>query len=262
MSIISVLTIAANISELAVSIKDPSKTFRTPTAYFFAGIALADLATAVVVEPCYYYCFFGLYLKGTGHAPTHVTCLTMFEVGQVASAVTMNVSYITVLAFTLTQYAVIASPMKMAQRVTARSVLILQVLIWIYSLAFQTTSALAAGGLLMMKVDFYFHNISLTTLILISYALLFRAFHRKIASSMKLQSESSRQIKESGIRRVHQERKFLVINLCLIMVLALTDIPNIVWWFLLLYEFVPYGSPKSLTVQLVIDCNSAYQISS
>ena len=126
MSIISVLTIAANISELAVSIKDPLKTFRTPTAYFFAGHSLGRPShsrrggTLLL-----YYCFFGLYLKGTDHAPTHVTCLTMFKVGQVASAVTMNVSYITVQAFTLTQYAVIASLMKMAQRVTARSVLIL-----------------------------------------------------------------------------------------------------------------------------------------
>ena len=254
MSIISVLTIAANIFVLAISIKDPMKTFRTPTAYFLVGIAFADLATAAVVEPCYYYCFFRLYSKGPGHAPTRVTCLTMFKVGQVASGVTMNVSYITVLAFTLAQNAVVAFPMKMAQRVTAKSVLILQILIWIYALAFQTTSALAAQDLLAMKVDFYLHNIAFTILILISYILLFRAFRRKMAFSMQLQSESSRQIKENKTRKVHQERKFLVINLCLIMVLVFTDIPNIAWWFLHLYELVPYALPKSLTVQLVIDC--------
>ena len=254
MSIISVLTIAANIFVLAISIKGPMKTFRTPTAYFLVGIAFADLATAAVVEPCYYYCFFRLYSKGPGHAPTRVTCLTMFKVGRVASGVTVNVSYITVLAFTFAQYAVVAFPMKMAQRVTAKSVLILQILIWIYALAFQTTSALAAQDLLAMKVDFYLHNIAFTILILISYILLFRAFRRKMTSSMQLQSESSRQIKENKTRKVHQERKFLVINLCLIMVLVFTDIPNIVWWFLHLYELVPYALPKSLTVQLVIDC--------
>ena len=253
MSIISVLTIAANIFVLAISIKDPMKTFRTPTAYFLMGIALADLATAAVVEPCYYYCFFRLHLKGPGHAPTRVTCLTMLNVGRVASGVTMNVSFITVLAFTLAQYAVVASPMKMAQRVTAKSVLILQILIWIYSLTFQTTFVLATDVLFLTNVDFYLHNVFLTVLMLISYALLFRAFRRKMASSIQLQSESSKQIKESKTRRFYLQRKFLMINFCLIMVLVLTDIPNIIWWFLHLYELVPYGSPKSLTIQLVID---------
>ena len=236
MSIISVLTIAANIFVLAVSIKDPMKTFRTPTSYFLVGIAFADLATAAVVEPCYYYCFFRLYLKGPGHASTRITCLTMFKIGQVLSAVTMNVSYITVLAFTLAQYAVVASPMKMAQRVTAKSVLILQLLIWIYALAFQTGSVLAADFLLMMKLNLYLHNILLTTLMLSLHAILYRAFRLKMAFSMRLQSESSRQIKENKTRRVHQERKFLVINLCLVTVLILTNIPNSVWWFLYVNE--------------------------
>ena len=254
MSIISVLTIAANIFVLAVSIKDPMKTFRTPTSYFLVGIAFADLATAAVVEPCYYHCFFRLYLKGPGHASTRITCLTMFKIGQVLSAVTMNVSYITVLAFTLAQYAVVASPMKMAQRVTAKSVPILQLLIWIYALAFQTGSVLAADFLLMMKLNLYLHNILLTTLMLSLHAILYRAFRLKMAFSMRLQSESSRQIKENKTRRVHQESKFLVINLCLVTVLILTNIPNSVWWFLYVNELVPYGSPKSLTVQLVIDC--------
>ena len=254
MSIVSVLTILANMSVLVVFMKDPMKTFRTPTAYFLVGIALADLATAAVVEPCYYYCFFRLYVKGPGHPPTKAACSTMLNVGRIASAVTMNVSFFTVLAFTLTQYLAIAAPMKMARHVTAKSVLILQVLIWFYSLAFQIAMTFAADPLVWTKVDMYLHNLLLTSLIIIAYALLFRTFRRKMAHSVRLQSESSRQTKESQARRVHLERKFLMINLFLIMVLIFADIPNVVWWFVHLYELVPYNSPSSLIVQLVIDC--------
>lgn len=229
--ILSVLTLVTTSPLLVVFIKNPMRTFRTPTAYFLAGIATADFVTALVVEPCLYFCHFRMYLKGVYDTFNRVTCSKIFSIAVSTSVVTLNASYFTVLAFTVTQYLAVASPMKMARYITAKSVLIIQAFIWIYCLTFSIVSSLAVRTRLVSEIDVYFHNILVTVLLLIFYTLLFRSFRRKMAHSVQLQSESNRQGSKSQTRRLHLERKFVRINLFLIIVLIITTLPSTILYF-------------------------------
>ena len=230
LSVLSVVTLATNLPLVVVFIKNPSKTFRSPTAYFLIGIAITDVMTALVVEPCLYYCYFRMYLKGIDDSFTRITCTKMTRVAAATSLVALNASFLTVLTFTIAQYLAIASPMRMARYITAKSVLITQLVIWIYCFAYSISFTLADELKLASQVDAYCHNIVVTLLLLALYALLFRTFRRKMANSGQLQSESSRQGRKSQTRRLQMQRKFVVINLLLIIVLIVCTVPSTISW--------------------------------
>ena len=104
---VSLVTILANSLLLLVFCVDPLKIFRNSTTYFFIGLAIVDLLTALVQEPIYATCFILLYIKH----PSLQKCEPFMKFASDFSAFSITVSLLIVFAFTVTQCIVVSSPL-------------------------------------------------------------------------------------------------------------------------------------------------------
>lgn len=108
MIIVSFTTIVANGLLLWVFFFDLLKTFKNATTYFLVSLALVDILTALTQEQMYAACFIKTYLR---HLDTVKVCITLLTIGQTIS---INASFLIVLAFTVAQYIVVISPLNHA----------------------------------------------------------------------------------------------------------------------------------------------------
>ena len=188
--ITSFVTVLANGLLLVVFFFDPLKTFRTATTYFLIGLAFVDILTAASQEPMYATCFIMMYLR---HPDTLATCTPLLNVGQVIAVAAMNASFLIVLAFTITQYIVLASPLKYGRRVTKSRVVICVLGIYTYSIFFSLFPVMGLIEEIVQKIDNIFHSITLVYVTIIFYILLYVAFRKKMAASKSLQEHKTKQ---------------------------------------------------------------------
>ena len=129
MVIISLTTIVANGLLLVVFFFDPLKIFRNATTYFLVGLAIVDILTAATQQPMYITCFIMMYIT---HPDTRTVCTPLLDIAQTISYAAMNASFLIVLAFTVTQYTVVISPLNHARKVTKTRVIICVLAIYVY----------------------------------------------------------------------------------------------------------------------------------
>ena len=250
MIIVSFMTIVANSLLLLVFIFDPLKIFRNATTYFLVGLAIVDILTAATQEPMYATCFIMMYTK---HPDTLTACTPLLDVGRSISVAAMNASFLTVLAFTITQYTVVISPLNYARKVTKTRVIICVLVIYVYSILFSLLSEMGVPEDIQQKIDNIFHSIFLIYLTIIIYILLFMAFKKKMAASRSLREDKNTQEGGKNDRQTGVERKFLIVNFLLIAILFLTSQPSAMLWIVRLYSKEDPDSPKVLIVNLMVD---------
>ena len=251
MIIVSSMTIVANGLLLLVFLFDPLKIFRNATTYFLVGLAIVDILTAATQEPMYATCFIMMYKK---HPDTLSTCKTLLSVGQSISVAAMNASFLIMLAFTITQYIVVTSPMKHARKVTKTRVNVCVSAIYLYAILFSVLPETGVPEDIQQKIDNIFHSIFFTYLTIIIYILLFVAFKKKMDASRSLREDGKNtQDRGKDDRQMGVERKFIIVNFLLIAILFLTSQPSAMLWIFRLYSKEDPDRPKVLIVNLMVD---------
>ncbi|XP_078384854.1 uncharacterized protein LOC144667337 [Oculina patagonica] len=250
MIIISFTTIVANGFLLVVFLLDPLKEFQNATTCFLIGLAFVDILTAAAQQPMYATCFIMMYIR---HPDTRDTCLPLLETGRTIALTAMNASFLIVLAFTVTQYIVVISPLNHARKVTKTRVIICVLAIYVYSILFSVSPRMGVPIDITQKIDNIFHSISLIYLNIIFYILLYIAFKKKMAASKNLQEDSNAQDERKNGRQTGVERKFIIVNFLLIAILFLASQPSAMLWIYRLYSKDDVNSPKLLIINLMVD---------
>ena len=250
MIVISFITIVANALLLVVFLVDPLKTFKNPTTYFLIGLAISDLLTALIQLLINSSCFIMLYLG----APRNglVLCKNvLLDVGLIQGAITMTVSFLITLMFTVTQFVVVSSPLKYARMVTSRKIGICVFILYAYSILFWISQFWGVSFEVLLKIDVFLHSLFLPYLTILFYILLHLTFKRKMAASKMLSNESSLQSRESNQNRI--QRQFITVNCILIAVLLFCSQPTLWFWMAVEFWLAKPLPPKLLIVNLMID---------
>jgi len=250
MIILSFVNILANGLLLLVFFIDPLKIFRNATTYFLIGIAFVDIFIAATQQPMYSTCFIMMYIR---HPDTVKTCTNLLNIGQTISLTAMNASFLIVLAFTVTQYIVVISPLNHARKVTKTRVIICVLAIYAYVILFSVSPEMGVPRDIQQKIDNTFHSIALIYLTIFFYILLYIAFKKKMAASKSLREDRNTQEEGKNERQAGVERKFIIVNFLLIAILFLTSQPSAMLWIIRLYSNEDVNSPKVLIINLWVD---------
>lgn len=265
LAVICPLTVLANVLLLVAIYKDAFKTFHTPTACFLVGLAITDLVTGLVPEPMVTNCYFMNYLDD----PSKDTrCPKMFNIAGIVAAITMNASYLIVMAFTFAQYIAVAFPLKYKRLISVRKTLICVVVIWVYSTLFEMSRFIGVPQEVLEKVDLHLHSTFSLLFTIITYVLLQMAFRRHMAersatlhttntvSTMMTTQELESPRKQK--RRPMIERNFVRLNLLLIVILLVCSQPSAILWYIYLYGGESVKNSQNLFVVRVIAENTLY----
>ena len=245
--VVSFTTILANSCLLLAFFVDPLKIFRNPTTIFLIGLAIVDLLTALIQEPIYAACFMLLYFQ----SPLRRKCQPFMDFGKYFAASTMTVSFLTVFAFTLTQYVVVSSPLKYARLVTKKKVLISVVVIYLYSATFWCLPLMGVPQNVEHMIDLFVHNYILVFITIAIYILLHRLMKKKMAAGNSLQGQAKAQ--ESS-KHTQVQRNFVRVNFMLLAVLITCAMPSAVMWTIRLFkEDARAPSVKALIGSVMID---------
>lgn len=232
LSIIAVTTIVGNGLLLMAIIKDPYKSFRTPTTMFVVGLAVADFLTGAVVDPLTAFLNVAFYLKLYRDPGTNKVLEDCDKVSIHVSFVTMNTSFLILLALTFCQYLAISFPHKHRTLVTHRSAMITLIVITIYSIVFSLLPEFNVPRRLKLEIDTHLNTNAVAIILISCYVLLYLAYrgHLKRVSSLD-ENDAARN------RRREQEREFTAVNLLLVTFLLIFTLPSMILWNLRLYKY-------------------------
>ena len=243
-SVLSPITVTANVLLLATLWKNSSSYFRTPTMYFIMGLGATDLTTGLLVEPIKAFCSLDFYLRNRRRT---AVCSTMAEnVVDIVLPATANSSFLIVLALSLSQYVAVGWPCSFASVVSVKSAKVSVVIAWGYSLSFSLVQLFWGGAedsakKILARVDLYVHSTAVSIALVIVYVLMLKALCNHIRHRQRTCSVESRQTRDISIKlnsseshepklqrapRVRMmESKFIKVNLILIFILLLSTIP-------------------------------------
>ncbi|XP_078384862.1 melanopsin-B-like [Oculina patagonica] len=248
MFVVSFITVLANGLLLLIFCVDPLKIFRNPTTYFLIGLAIVDLLTGLVQEPIYATCFIFLYLQH----PSMAKCQSYMQFAYYFATFSITVSLIIVFAFTVTQYIVVASPLKYGRLVTKKKVLISVVLIYVYSAIFSCLPLMGVSEKVHEAITLFLHSYAVVLVTIVFYILLHYTMKKKMASGNSLRNESTSR-EESKHAQV--QRNFVRLNVILLIVLIVCFVPTMIMMTIRLYmeeHLAPYW-PNVLMANLMTD---------
>ena len=234
LAIIAVVTVFGNGLLLLAIIKDPFKAFRTPTTVFVVGLALADFLTGLIVDPLTAFLDIASYLKlfNTNNANMAKILEACIHVNSHISFITMNVSFLILLALTFCQYVAISFPHKHRTLVIRRNTIIALAAITVYSVIFSLLSEFEVPLRVKLEIDTLLNTNGVAIIVLLCYVLLYRA-HRVHQNSVSSLDDNDAQRK----RRREQQREFTALNLLLVTFLLIFTLPSIIFWNLMLYNY-------------------------
>lgn len=249
LSIIGLVTIFGNGLLLLAIIKDPFKSFRTPTTLFVVGLALADFFTGAVVDPLTAFLDIAVYLKLYSDPDMIKVFNDCGKVNYHVSFITMNSSFLILLAITFCQYVAISFPHKHRVLVNRRNALITLIAIAIYSVVFSLLSEFNIPLRLKLEIDTHLNTNAVAIILILFYVLLYRAYrvHLKRVSGLD-ENDAARS------RRREQEREFTAVNLLLVTFLLIFTLPSMILWNLRLDK---YYDLRSLPYDQQLRCELA-----
>lgn len=175
LSLLAVVTVISNGVFLWTFYKDPLKCLRTPSAIVIAGLTSANFLTGLIVEPA----FVAFYLWQ--YTANEEDWGTFLRFAQAFSFVTMNTSFLLMLALAIIQYLLIKYP-RIYQRTVSRKTAVCGVLsIWIYAIFFALLPEMFdVDGFSYFMTDMILHVTLLTVALVILYIAIYFEF-RKLA---------------------------------------------------------------------------------
>ena len=252
LSIIAVLTTFGNGLLLLAIIKDPFKSFRTPTTFFVVGLAVADGLTGAVVDPLTAYLNIGLYLKLHLKPDTNKAYYDCVKVNSHISFITMNASFLILLFLTFCQYVAISFPHKHRSIVNRRNVMIALIVITIYSVLFSLLPEFHVPRRLKLEIDTHLNTNTVALILILCYVMLYLAYHLHLNRVSGLhENEVARS------RRREQEREFTAANLLLVTFFLIFTLPSMILWNLRLYKYydsqsLPLGEQFRLAIAIAL----------
>ena len=235
LSVMSVLTVSANILLLMALWKDPEKNFRSPTTYFLIGLGITDLLTGATTEPFFAAFYIAHFLHGDQSIPRMVSRL--YAAGQSISTVTISSSYLIILFLSVSQYIAMKWPHKFKVLITRNRVIGSVSLSWLYFICF--TLVLHFSGIdtiLFLKVDLALHPVLISTVLFITLILLYRAFKRQVQQKGPRKSFLD-SLKSGGAKAKadNVQRQFTIVTFYLAAILLISALPHIAIQFVWLY---------------------------
>lgn len=264
LAVICPLTVLANVLLLVAIYKDSFNTFRTPTACFLVGLAITDLITGLVPEPMVTSCYFIHYHN---HPAMITRCPKIFHIAGIVAAITMNSSFLIVMAFTFAQYVAVAFPFKYKRLISVRKTLLCVAFIWLYSTLFELSQAMGVPKEVLEKIDLHLHSTFSLLFTIITYVLLQMAFRKQMAErSATLHTTNTASMSTGAMlesprkqkRKPIVERNFVRLNLLLIVILLICSQPSAILWYIYLYAGESTRNSQTLFVVRVITDNTLY----
>ena len=213
--IVSPMTIVANSLLLVTFLVDPLKIFRNPTSYFLIGLAIVDLLTALIQEPIYATCFMLMYFQH----PSWTKCKSWMKFAAYFSAFPISISASIVFAFTLTQYIVVASPLRYGRMITKKKALLSVVAIYLYHTLFCCLPLMGVPQETKHAIDLFFHRYTVVLVTIVVYIILHYTMKKKMTAGRSLQSEEG--------RHVQVQRSFVRINVVLLIIMIMFFVPSV-----------------------------------
>ena len=213
--IVSPMTIVANSLLLVTFLVDPLKIFRNPTSYFLIGLAIVDLLTALIQEPIYATCFMLMYFQH----PSWTKCKSWMKFTAYFSAFPISISASIVFAFTLTQYIVVASPLRYGRMITKKKALLSVVAIYLYHTFFCCLPLMGVPQETKHAIDLFFHRYTVVLVTIVVYIILHYTMKKKMTAGRSLQSEEG--------RHVQVQRSFFRLNVVLLIIMIMFFVPSV-----------------------------------
>ena len=213
--IVSPMTIVANSLLLVTFLVDPLKIFRNPTSYFLIGLAIVDLLTALIQEPIYATCFMLMYFQH----PSWTKCESWMKFAAYFSAFPISISASIVFAFTLTQYIVVASPLRYGRMITKKKALLSVVAIYLYHTLFCCLPLMGVPQETKHAIDLFFHRYTVVLVTIVVYIILHYTMKKKMTAGRSLQSEEG--------RHVQVQRSFFRLNVVLLIIMIMFFVPSV-----------------------------------
>ena len=213
--IVSPMTIVANSLLLVTFLVDPLKIFRNPTSYFLIGLAIVDLLTALIQEPIYATCFMLMYFQH----PSWTKCESWMKFAAYFSAFPISISASIVFAFTLTQYIVVASPLRYGRMITKKKALLSVVTMYLYHTLFCCLPLMGVPQKTKHAIDLFFHRYTVVLVTIVVYIILHYTMKKKMTAGRSLQSEKG--------RHVQVQRSFVRINVVLLIIMIMFFVPSV-----------------------------------
>lgn len=240
LSIMSLLTVSANILLLLAVWKDPEKSFRSPTTCFLIGLGITDLLTGATTEPFFALYYIMRFLRGGKNIPLSISRL--YEVGQSISTVTISSSYLIILGLSMSQYIAIKWPHKYKVLITRNRVIVSVLLSWLYFICFTLVLTFSPNidTVLFLKVDLALHPVLISSVLFITLILLYRVFMKQVQRRKSFrESEKKLQGGAKRSRADNLQRQFTIVTLYLAAVLLISALPHIAVQFVWLYADLP-----------------------
>lgn len=175
LSVLAVATVVSNGVFLWTFYKDPLKCLRTPSAIVIAGLSSANFLTGLIVEPA----FVAFYLWQ--YVADQEDWGVFLRFAQAFSFVTMNTSFLLMLALAIIQYLLIKYPRVYQKTVSPKSALVGVIAIWIYAIFFALLPEMFhVNGFAYFLADMILHVTMLTVILVILYIAIYYEF-RKLA---------------------------------------------------------------------------------
>ena len=214
--IVSPMTIVANSLLLVTFLVDPLKIFRNPTSYFLIGLAIVDLLTALIQEPIYATCFMLMYFQH----PSWTKCKSWMKFAAYFSAFPISISASIVFAFTLTQYIVVASPLRYGRMITKKKALLSVVAMYLYHTLFCCLPLMGVPQETKHAIDLFFHRYTVVLVTIVVYIILHYTMKKKMTAGRSLQSEEG--------RHVQVQRSFVRLNVVLLIIMIMSFLPSVI----------------------------------
>lgn len=240
LSIMSLLTVSANILLLLAVWKDPEKSFRSPTTYFLIGLGITDLLTGATTEPFFALYYIMRFLRSGKNIPLSISRL--YEVGRSISTVTISSSYLIVLGLSMSQYIAIKWPHKYRVLITRNRVIVSVLFSWLYFICFTLVLTFSPNidTVLFLKVDLALHPVLISSVLFITLILLYRVFMKQVQQRKSFrESEQKLQGSAKRSRADYLQRQFTIVTLYLAAVLLISALPHIAVQFVWLYADLP-----------------------
>ena len=221
------LTVLGNGLLLLIFTKNTVSLLRTPSNFFIFNMAFANFLTGAVLQPLLAYRYYYLYLsKGP-------LLMTLRKVMSAFSIVTMNVSIISVCAFSWDSFLALSQPIKHRNWMTVRRAKVLIFCTWVYQIGFASMLFTRIPLPLVLKTDLYVNTTLVASLLLLSYFFLYKAFKKRERRRACSFGNSNLQLSHFRVirRDTSMEKRMRKIIFLFTLVTTIPIIPVTVVWY-------------------------------
>lgn len=223
--ILALVTATGNGLLLLAIWKDPLHCFRTPVTLIVLSLAVADFITGVIIDPLHAFLGFVHFLGMEGALKDVIKTVVFINVH--LAFITMNTSFLTLLALTWSQFLAISYPHRHRAVVTKRKVVCVIVAIWLYTLIFSLLHNMGVPAVVVANLDTYLNTTCVLIALTWAYIFLYIAYTRHFRRMVPIRI-GRHSIDALGYKRHHERRKFVVVNFMLVVFVVVFSLPVLI----------------------------------